>query len=313
MRSGTPVVAFDLAQDLHRLTMLASDAELEKVTFVRGDITDPRSIGDALDTHEITNVVHLAALQVPACRAQPTLGALVNVVGTVNLFEAVRQRSDRIHHLVYAGSVGMFAASDADPATGRLEGNAEPHPMNHYGVYKQANEGTARVYWREHGISSIGLRPMTVYGPGRDQGLTSSPTKAIAAALLGQRYTIGFGGRTLFQHAEDVASALLVASRAQGAGARVFNLGGRHASVEEFVSAIDTMIPGARDLIRITPDPLPFPDEISDEGLASLGTISIKPLADGIENTARIFEALLAGGVAGARDFGIDGQPGAGR
>jgi len=33
-------------------------------------------------------------------------------------------------------------------------------------VYKQANEGTARVYWRENGVSSVGLRPYIVFGPG---------------------------------------------------------------------------------------------------------------------------------------------------
>ena len=90
--------------------------------------------------------------------------------------------------IVYTSSIGMFAADDADPATGRLEADADAHPRNHYGVYKLANEGNARVYWLEDGVASVGLRPMTVYGVGRDQGMTSGPTKAIVAAVLGRPY-----------------------------------------------------------------------------------------------------------------------------
>ena len=113
------------------------------------------------------------------------------------------------------------------PGPIRLENDATAHPINHYGVYKQANEGTARVYWVENGVSSIGLRPMTVYGPGRDQGLTSSPTKAIVAAVLGRPATIGFCGRTLFQYADDVARTLLIAAAGASCAARTqFNLGG---------------------------------------------------------------------------------------
>ena len=45
--------------------------------------------------------------------------------------------------------------------------------------------------------------------------MTSGPTKAIVAAVLGQPYRIPFGGPTLFQYAEDVARTLLLASRAR--------------------------------------------------------------------------------------------------
>jgi hypothetical protein len=59
---------------------------------------------------------------------------------------------------------------------------------------------------------------MTVYGVGRDQGMTSSPTVAIAAAVLGQPFEISFGGATVFQYAEDVAKTLLLASRPRPTG-----------------------------------------------------------------------------------------------
>ena len=44
---------------------------------------------------------------------------------------------------------------------------------------------TRAVYFRDEGLSSIGLRPYVVYGAGRDQGMTSTPTKAMLAAAAG--------------------------------------------------------------------------------------------------------------------------------
>src|SRR5690242_2684036 len=176
VREGTPVVALDLGRDHRRLAQIMTQDELAAVDFVVGDITDLASVERTLDEKGITNVVHLAALQVPFCRADPPLGALVNVVGTVNLFEAVKRRGLTARPLVYTSSIGAFSADDEDVTTHRLEEDADGHPTTHYGVYKRANEGNARIYALDDGIASIGLRPMTVYGVGRDQGMTSTPT-----------------------------------------------------------------------------------------------------------------------------------------
>ena len=54
------------------------------------------AVEQALDTSGATSIIHLAALQVPFCKADPVLGAQVNVVGTVNVFEAVKRRRERI-------------------------------------------------------------------------------------------------------------------------------------------------------------------------------------------------------------------------
>jgi nucleoside-diphosphate-sugar epimerase len=305
-REGIPVVAFDLATDPRRLELIATPDELRQVTVVKGDITDLESIEHALDEHRITNVIHLAALQVPACRADPPLGARVNVLGTVNVFEAVRRRADRMAHVVYTGSIGMYAASDADPRTGRLEDDAVAHPANHYGVYKLANEGTARVYWSDHGLASIGLRPMTVYGPGRDQGLTSTPTKAIVAAVLEQPYHITFGGRTVFQYAADVAATLVIASRSTLQGANAFNLGGNLAHLDEFVAAIDAAVPGAAERISVADQGLPFPEEISADALSALGPVPVTPLGTGVGETAELFQRLHARGALIAEEQGLE-------
>jgi nucleoside-diphosphate-sugar epimerase len=308
-----PVVAYDLGRDRRRLAQIMTDDELAAVTFVAGDITDLGAVERTLEEQGITNVIHLAALQVPFCRADPPLGALVNVVGTVNLFEAVKHSRGPMAPLVYTSSIGAFAAADANPQTHRLEETAQGHPTTHYGVYKQANEGTARIYALDDGIASIGLRPMTVYGAGRDQGLTSGPTVAIAAAVLGVTYKIGFGGRTLFQYAEDVARTLLAASRSGLDGAHVFNLGGSSVDMPAWIAAIERSVPAADGLITFEPTELPFPAEIEHAALAALRPLPVTPFEDGIQATVDVFRRLAADGRLVGTEHGLAGVATQGR
>ncbi len=305
VREGTPVVGFDLGRDSRRLALIMTPDELAQVRLVEGDITDLASIERAFEEHDITNVIHLAALQVPFCRADPPLGAQVNVTGTVNVFEAVRRQGRVATPVVYTGSIGMFSPSDADPATGRLEEDAIARPGNHYGVYKLANEGNAKIYWADTGVASVGIRPMTVYGAGRDQGMTSSPTAAIAAAVLGVPFEISFGGSTLFQYAEDVARTLILASRSQARDARVFNLGGSRVALEDWVAAIDAAVPGAATLLSLAPTELPFPSDIAHDRVAELGAVPVTPYRDAIAATADIYRGLAAEGRLMAAEHGV--------
>src|SRR5262249_22821096 len=147
----------------------------------------------AIAGHGITHVVHLAGLQVPTCRADPLLGARVNVLGTLAVFEAVRESGGQIQRLVYARSAAVFGTPEDSPPDG-LADDVRLSPTTHYGLFKSCNEGTARVSFQDHGLSSIGLRPWTVYGVGRAFGMTSEPTKAIKSLALGRRYRISYGG-----------------------------------------------------------------------------------------------------------------------
>ena len=81
----------------------------------------------------------------------------------------------------------MYNASDPSPAP--ESGGVAPTTL--YGTYKLANEGTARVFWADEGVASIGIRPYVVYGVGRDQGMTAGPSLAMAAAARGEGAEIG--------------------------------------------------------------------------------------------------------------------------
>src|SRR5829696_6890434 len=141
--------------------------------------------------------------------------------------------------VVYASSIAAVA-QDAE------------YPSTLYGVFKLANEGTAAGYFNDFGVSSIGLRPHTLYGPGRDQGLTSAPTAAMVAAAKGEAYEIPFGGSLQLQYVADAGEAFVRASEAGAEGASVHNLDGPVASVEEIIAAIEQAAPEAAG--RITAD-----------------------------------------------------------
>jgi UDP-glucuronate 4-epimerase len=301
VREGVYTCALVRYGSLHRLKLIMSDKELSAIEFASGDITDICAIERALAEHRITHIIHLAAMQFPFCKADPPLGAAVNVQGTVNIFEAAARCG--IRSLIYASSTAVYSSGDEYPA-GPLAHNAPLKPRSHYGVYKQANEGTARVYWLDNGISSIGIRPYVVYGPGRDQGMTSTPTKAMLAAAAGRPYNISYGGRFGFQYADDAAKAYIDAARVDFKGAEVFNLGGETVGMEDVISEIEAAEPSAGGIITYTDTPLPFPAQIDNTPLVVLlGGLRVTPLAMGVTESIRIFKKALSDGIVTAEQL----------
>lgn len=293
LEAGHMPVAFDLATDYRRLRALIGPGALDAVTSVRGDITDRAQVEAAVLDHGVERIVHLAALQVPFCRADPSLGAAVNVQGTVHVFEAARAAG--ISHVAFASSIAVYGSA-ADYPPGLLGSDAPHLPRTFYGVTKVANEGTARVYWQDHGVSSVALRPYTVYGVGRDQGVTSEPTLAMAAAARGESFHISFGGSMQLQWASDVALQFIDAAFGRcgaAAGARAFNLGGPVVSVSRVARVIEELRPGVR--VSVGDQVLPFPEGFDGSDLrAACELVHETPLEEGIRLTIERFERLAA-------------------
>lgn len=297
---GVEVWAYDLATHPHRLHLVMDQDQLRRVQLLLGDITDPDEFEKAVVDHGITHIVHLAALQIPFVKADPVRGANVNVVGTTIVFETVKRHKDQVRGLSYASSAGVYGSVDSYPP-GPLAHDAALLPPSLYGVFKQAAEGAAKIYWQDHQVASVGLRPYVVYGPGRDQGMTSTPTKAMLAAALGRPYHISYGGSVVFQHADDAAGAFIAAARAEVAGAPVYNLGGSHASIERVVSAIEAAAPDARGSITFEPRPLPMPSDIDPgEFHRFLPWITWRPLEQGVAQTVEHFKRAHRDGLVDA-------------
>lgn len=294
IKEGTPAVAFDISDHHQRLRLLLSEDQLSEVAFRQGDIRDLEAIESLVQAEGITHIVHLAALQIPFCAADPVLGAQVNVTGTVNILEAARRSDGKVRGVAYASSVAVFGPA-AMYEQGIAADDSPLAPATLYGVYKQANEGTARVYARDWGLGSVGLRPCIVYGPGRDQGLTSDPTKAMLAAAAGRPGRIGFGGTSTFQHAQDTAACFLAAARVETDQSHVHNLGGPTLSISQIAALIDQAAEAAQTAYE--DKELDLPRKIDGRGLDTLIDIKYRTVAQGIADTMEDFRRLLAAGL----------------
>ena len=303
LERGDAVTAFDRSDETHRLEAILDPESMAAIDFITGDVADLDAVSRAVRTRGTDGVIHLAGLQVPSCRADPLLGARVNVLGSLAVFEAAAEIGCRV---VYASSAAVFGPED-DPTRSCVEADAGD-TRTHYGVFKLANEGNARIHHQDRGLSSVGLRPLTVYGVGRDFGMTSGPTTALKAALLGQPFKIGFTGPTDFQLVEDVADSF-VRSLDAPEGAHVFNVHGETATVEDCVETIERILreEGLEDrvgLVSCEGPHLPIPGALDDAAFEKIvGTPSRTPLAEGLARTFRAFARLHEQGRLDLRDL----------
>jgi nucleoside-diphosphate-sugar epimerase len=276
------------------------DAEqLAKVRFITGDITDAATVQSALRESGADRVIHLAGLQVPTCRVDPVAGALVNVIGTLNVFEAAKTIGSK--RVVYASSAAVYGMNDDDIA---LDETAQCSPTTHYGVFKRANEGNARVYFLDHGIDSVGLRPLTVYGVNRDTGLTSDPTKAMKSAVLGRPFHIRFGGATDFQYVADTAAAFIACADDAPEGAHVFNLHGETVTVERIANFINSQSNG--DLVTFGGPPIPIAAAMDDTAIRRVvNGLPSTPLEIGVHETMNRFGVLRDAGRLDTSDLDV--------
>ena len=294
LQRGDQAWIYDLKEDVRRLRLVVTEEQLRQVPFIQGDVTDLAKLREAIHRHQITHVVHLAGLQVPVCRADPMLGARVNILGTLAVFEAVRQSQGQVQRLVYASSAAVFGAPSGY-APGLLADDAPLKPLTHYGVFKCANEASARVYFQDHGLSSIGLRPWTVYGVGRDFGMTSEPTKAIKSLALGRAYHITYGGWQDLQFVDDVARIFVRCLEAPYQGAKSYNLRGDVVDLPTFHKTLCEVDPAAARLITYGDRQITIAYDLDDTALQSdLGPMPRTPLVEGVRRTLEHFRRLHA-------------------
>jgi nucleoside-diphosphate-sugar epimerase len=306
IESGEPVHVYDVVPEYKRLRQVLEPAQLEAVQFHQGDVADGERVQAVVREHRITHIIHLAGLQVPVCRADPIRGARVNVLGTLAMFEAAKAMKDQVQRIVYASSAAVFGPPEDEHAP-PLRDEATASPTTHYGVYKAANEGNARIYFEENDIQSVGIRPATVYGVGRDFGMTSEPTKALKSLALGKPWHISFGGWQDMQYADDVAKSFLRCAFMNPGyrGAKVYNLKGQRVPIEQIHATMVEVDPTAKSLITYGEKHLPVAYTFSDDGLQhDFGPLPATSLKQGFAATLDRFRLLAREGRLDTSDLG---------
>ncbi|MFM0146797.1 NAD-dependent epimerase/dehydratase family protein [Paraburkholderia sp. RL18-085-BIA-A] len=271
---GVSVKAFDLRAGSPLLEALAPE-RAASVQWASGDIALADDVSHALDGCDA--VIHLAGVLTPACALDPVRGAQINLIGTLNVFEAARAAG--LKSVLYASSAGVFGPDDG----------SVPFPQTLYGAFKLACEGAARAYWHDHGIASVGFRPLVVYGAGRETGSSAGPSLACRAAARREQYTIPFTGSTGLVFADDVAAAYEAALFEAPRGANVFTLAGDIVSVDQVIERIGEIVPGAR--IDAAGEPLPIATSFPvDPALADLlPGLPHTPLDQGLRQTVAFY------------------------
>jgi nucleoside-diphosphate-sugar epimerase len=204
--------------------------------IVEGDIRDASSIEGAFDG--VDTVFHVAAQpRIPLSIAKPVETHMTNVVGTLNVLIAARDR--KVRRVVYSGSSSVYGDQPKIP----LVETMTPNPLNPYALQKYVSEQYARMFHRLFGMQTITLRYFGVYGPRMPQ--EGSYMLAIAAFLKSRREgrpldIYGDGEQTRdFTHVSDVVSANMLAMDSAIADGRALNIGrGENVSLNRIAAMI---------------------------------------------------------------------------
>lgn len=289
------VTIYDLDPSPTRLSLITTPERAARVRIETGTIEDTPRIKQLVKDRGITHIVHLAARLMPFCQANPVAGGMANVIGTLNVFEAARD-SGRNVRVVYASSSAVWGPGESYEERALSEDDPLK-PATHYGVFKHANEESARVFYATSKISSMGLRPWTVYGVGRDHGLTADPTIAIRAAVLGKPFQIRLTGFMDFQYVEDVAEIFVRCLLSDVEGAHVFNLAGDVVRIEDFITMLGEEWPSARELITCAGPQVPVAFRMDASRLhAHVPDIPKTDMREGIRKTLALYAQLKSEG-----------------
>ena len=235
--------AFDPYYDVNRKRRNAAEvleAGAGRATLLEGDVRDPKLVYPALDG--VDGVVHLAAR--PGVRASvddPQLTFDVNLMGTLNLLQALRARQEAGHgapRLVFASSSSVYGGDAVAPFR---EDQPASRPLSPYAASKRAGEHLCASYVELFGFGVIVLRFFTVYGP------RGRPDMAIGhfsrRALLGEPVTLFGDGSAVrdFTYVDDVVAGVVTALDQTTPGEfEVLNLGGGNtATMRELLALIE--------------------------------------------------------------------------
>lgn len=206
-----------------------------RVTLVRGDIRDRRSVDLAVQGMDA--VIHMAALRITACAADPREAMEVMCDGSFNVVDAAQRAG--VKKVLAASSASVYGLAESFPT------REDHHPYNDqtfYGASKTLLEGLLRSYRAMHGLDYVAMRYFNVYGPRMD--LHGKYTEVlirwmdrIEAGL--PPLILGDGHQTMdFVYIDDIARAN-VAALASDVTGEVFNVArGEETSLRDLADAL---------------------------------------------------------------------------
>jgi threonine 3-dehydrogenase len=243
---GEEVVIFDARPNMRALSGIA-----DKVTVLRGDVSDLSEILDAVQDRSIQSIFHLGALLSIPADENPHAAYRVNANGTMHVLEAARMFG--VQKVIYPSTMAIYAGN-----TGRIDESTGQAPDGIYAVTKLFSELLGRFYHRKYGIDFRCVRFSTVVGLGAmTKHMTQYMAWMIERSLEGKPFEVWVAEETRnpFLYYKDAVGALLKLhdAPAKEIVTRVYNLAGTSATAGEFADIVRDQIEGAK--ISFNPDP----------------------------------------------------------
>lgn len=152
--------------------------ELNKqALYIECDIRDKDKLINIINKFKPDMIFHLAAQSFPTVSwDRPEYTIQTNILGTVNLFEAVKEL--KLNTIVLnAGSSAEYGYVDAKDIP--VKEDRELKPLHPYGISKVAQELLAYQYHKNFGIKSVTIRIFNTTGPRKINDVCSDFTKQI--------------------------------------------------------------------------------------------------------------------------------------
>ena len=241
VEQGEEVVCFDAAPPRANL-----EPYLDRIQVYRGDITQMPHLLEAVNTHRVRKIIHMAALLPPDTEERPHYGMLVNIQGTNNVFEVARWTG--VERVVYASSIAAYGVQETFGDRPLREEDL-PAPANVYGMTKAANDFAAGRYIDRYGLDLRGVRICTVFGHGRVTGMTGMIGGLLMSLpAVGKPIALPFhrDEKSPMVHAQDVAEIFVGLALAEGLNHRVYISGGHLATIGDMADIVRSIIPDAQ-------------------------------------------------------------------
>ncbi len=238
---GEEVVCFDLAPPRPNL-----QPYLDRIQVYRGDITQMAHLLEAVNTHRVHKIVHMAALLPPDTEDRPHFGMLVNIQGTNNVFEVARWTG--VQRVVYASSIAAYGVQETFGPRPVNEDDLTA-PINVYGMTKAANDFAAGKYIQRYGLDLRGVRICTVFGHGRVTGMTGMiGGLMVSLPAVGKPVSMPFhrDEPSPMIHGEDAAEIFVGAALSQRLNHHLYISGGHLATIGDMADLVRSFIPDAR-------------------------------------------------------------------
>ena len=176
-------------------------------TFHELDIRDAKA-AELIASVKPDVLAHLAAqMDVRRSVEDPTYDASVNVIGSLNLLEAVRRQTPRTR-VVFASTGGALYGDNTTPPNFE---DFKKDPESPYAITKLTVEYYLAYYGRVHKLDTVAMRFGNVYGPRQDPHGEAGVVAIFCGRILqGRALTIyGDGQQTRdYVYVGDVAEAL---------------------------------------------------------------------------------------------------------